>query len=412
MALLVFILNIDSYLGSFNFKYKLLFKQQKSYFWINFLTFCLTYSFSSNAQCISAGPNQASIFTNDPSIGTIAWNTPANAQTSNNVRATASGIVALLSTDYTNYLVSTGYGFSIPVTAIICGIEVIVERRQQGVIIGSSVNDNALRIVKNGIITGTNHSSGVSWPSGDQTITYGSPTDLWGTTWTAADINNANFGVASVSAALNAGLASLFLSAEIDQVLIRVYYDNMSLPIELINFDGSRINNNTVLISWSTASESNNDFFTIERSVNAYDWEEIKIIDGAGTSSQNINYTYTDENNMNTISYYRLKQTDFNSEYKYSTIISVSPFQTSLKNYEIFPNPGTGSFKIASSDLNEGEIEISVKDINGGLVFNNKLNIINSSAQFNIDVNAGIYIVKLSSKEQTIIKKIVVQKTP
>jgi len=95
------------------------------------------------------------------------------------------------------------------------------------------------------------------------------------------------------------------------------------LPIELISFDGfDRGSYN--LLNWVTATETNNDYYTLERSINGYDWYSITNVKGAGTVSTPSLYEYKDYDfTSNTYNYYRLKQTDFDGRYKYFNIISV-----------------------------------------------------------------------------------------
>lgn len=95
-----------------------------------------------------------------------------------------------------------------------------------------------------------------------------------------------------------------------------------TLPIELVYFKVSKYNNSN-RISFLVSSQVNNDYFTIERSENGIDWDEIKKINGAGNSNQQINYSYNDFDFKRTINYYRLKQTDFNGDYKYSDMVAV-----------------------------------------------------------------------------------------
>jgi len=106
------------------------------------------------------------------------------------------------------------------------------------------------------------------------------------------------------------------------------------LPIELINFDG--FNNGDVNeLYWSTASEINNDLFNIESSVNGFDWMLIGVVDGSGNSSQMLNYRF---NHIPTssITYYRLKQIDFDGKYEYSNIISISIDDDEVINIRYF----------------------------------------------------------------------------
>ena len=109
-----------------------------------------------------------------------------------------------------------------------------------------------------------------------------------------------------------------------------VYLDDLSiyesepvnLPIELLYFRGINEGDVNKLI-WSTASENNNEYFTIEKTVDGKDFQIVSNIDGAGNSSNVINYQYVDRTFEHIINYYRLKQTDFDGKYDYSDIISI-----------------------------------------------------------------------------------------
>ena len=95
------------------------------------------------------------------------------------------------------------------------------------------------------------------------------------------------------------------------------------LPIELIDFS-AEINDNEIQLEWLTASESNNDFFTIYRSTDGVEFEPIAEISGAGNSSDLNSYNYNDNNFVSGISYYQLSQTDYDGTQTFSKIISVN----------------------------------------------------------------------------------------
>ena len=95
-----------------------------------------------------------------------------------------------------------------------------------------------------------------------------------------------------------------------------------SLPIELLYFSGVVCETGNRLY-WSTASESNNDYFNIEKTKDGNIWKSIEIIDGAGNSSNQLYYSFVDEDVESIINYYRLKQTDYDGKFKYSDIISI-----------------------------------------------------------------------------------------
>lgn len=153
--------------------------------------------------------------TNDASVGTIAWTNPGNSISSDNADATAS----LNTGDVTNYLKSLNHGFSIPTGATIDGIVVEFERAVSS---PNRATDSAIRIVKGGVIGSTNRSAGAGWPGSDTYASFGGASDLWGETWTPADINASDFGV--VLSATCPGDGGGTPVAQVDHIRITVYY--------------------------------------------------------------------------------------------------------------------------------------------------------------------------------------------
>ncbi len=123
----------------------------------------------------------------------------------------------------------------------------------------------------------------------------------------------------------------------------------LSLPIRLVDFKVKALNFNSVEISWQTATELNNNYFTIEKSENALDWDELTKIVGNGNSSSLINYSSHDYHPYNGISYYRLKQTDFDGNYTYSKIKSVQFNRENQIN--AYPNPANNKITITGFKL-------------------------------------------------------------
>jgi len=176
------------------------------------------------SQCTATAATDGASFGNNAAIGTLSWASVGNAILSDNNDATAGQAVGILSSVQTRYITAQGFGFAIPAGASICGIKVEVERYAAGLIIGSSITDNSIRIIKNGSIAGSDQSAGAVWPGAAAYGAYGGAANQWGLAWTPADINAANFGIA-ISARLNAGLAGVFLTAHIDHIRLTVYYD-------------------------------------------------------------------------------------------------------------------------------------------------------------------------------------------
>ena len=97
-------------------------------------------------------------------------------------------------------------------------------------------------------------------------------------------------------------------------------------PISLVSFSGALSSDNSeVLLNWSVASQINNDYFEIQRRTDMSDWETIEVIEGAGNSNTETTYNSIDHQPVNGVSYYRLKQTDYDgkSESFYPIVITI-----------------------------------------------------------------------------------------
>ncbi|NEN24394.1 T9SS type A sorting domain-containing protein [Cryomorpha ignava] len=110
------------------------------------------------------------------------------------------------------------------------------------------------------------------------------------------------------------------------------------LPITLVSFE-AQVCGNSVCLSWQTASEFNNDFFTVEKSDDALIWKKVEDVMGAGNSHTILNYKTIDNYPFAGLSYYRLKQTDFNGNFLYSSVESVHFKNHGDKGLIIYPNP-------------------------------------------------------------------------
>ncbi|HET8963692.1 MAG TPA: hypothetical protein VFM99_07335, partial [Chitinophagales bacterium] len=109
-----------------------------------------------------------------------------------------------------------------------------------------------------------------------------------------------------------------------------------TLPISLLSFTGYAMGYEN-LLNWSTASELNNDYFDIQKSSNGKDFTTFGKINGAGNSSQTLEYSFIDRTPFPSTTYYRLKQNDFNGHHEYSNIISIA--NDASDYFNVFPNP-------------------------------------------------------------------------
>jgi len=123
-----------------------------------------------------------------------------------------------------------------------------------------------------------------------------------------------------------------------------------TLPIELITFDAVK-QNRDIKLSWKTASETNNDFFTVDRSADGISWETVQTLPGAGNSSQVSDYSWIDNSPYAGISYYRLKQTDYDGKSETFNIVSV--VQKDVEELQAYPNPVSHSSSLIGIDANK-----------------------------------------------------------
>ena len=123
------------------------------------------------------------------------------------------------------------------------------------------------------------------------------------------------------------------------------YTGPLVLDIELTDFYGYSLTRG-IELKWITASETDNDYFTLERSMDGIKFKPIELIDGAGTSLETNYYTFLDNSPRIGINYYRLKQTDFNGLFTYSNTIAISYYTGGEKN-NLWPNPTTDFFTIS-----------------------------------------------------------------
>lgn len=150
----------------------------------------------------------------DAAVGTVSWVSPGNITADDGTVATSSPAGPAT----THYLKGTNFGFAIPGGATIDGIKLEIEKRQNFGTPGI-VTDTAVYVVKADASLGsTNKALGGAWGGTLAYSTYGGAADLWGESWTAADINDADFGF--VISASSSGVASL----EVDAFRVTIYY--------------------------------------------------------------------------------------------------------------------------------------------------------------------------------------------
>lgn len=190
-----------------------------------------------------------------------------------------------------------------------------------------------------------------------------------------------------------------------------------TLPIELIHFD-INLAGKIINATWATATEINNNFFTLERSEDAINWSAINIIQGAGNSNSILEYSTSDENPLNGENYYRLKQTDYNGQFTYSKIKSINIVNklSSKSTIKVFPNPSSGiniNYEL-STESKSDTYSIVIYNMIGNVIYQSGAieagSSLKNSGQLNLEskLQTGTYIIKFYTSSSIAIQKLVV----
>lgn len=207
----------------------------------------------------------------------------------------------------------------------------------------------------------------------------------------ATDLGNSVYRFAGVSA-IN------------DNVRFTVAKAAAALPVELVNFSVA-FDKNAVHLSWQTLSEKNNDYFTVQRSTNGQNWQNISRTEGAGNSDSILSYKETDKQYLTGTSYYRLQQTDFDGTQSYSEIRKTEITHTEIGEILLFPNPAQREITLQGK-INNIPVEVFSAT---GINVNFSVNIIERENEFlRLDISAlkpGYYVVKIGAMTHRFYKK-------
>ena len=178
-----------------------------------------------------------------------------------------------------------------------------------------------------------------------------------------------------------------------------------TVPVVLTNFDVQNVNNQNNL-TWSTSQESNSSYYSIERSNNGTNFTAIGKVAAAGNSSTARLYSYTDNNPMAGINYYRLKMVDLDNSSKYSEIKSVK--NTSFTSLSIYPNPVAKSMKLSITSEKADMGTITISNIAGQTVYSSQVKVEAGKTLIPINVNtlsSGTYVVKVQLSTEVFTEK-------
>jgi hypothetical protein len=197
--------------------------------------------------------------------------------------------------------------------------------------------------------------------------------------------------------------------------------DEVSLPIELISFVVSKVGA-YVQLDWSTATEINNDYFTVERSQDGQTFEEILTEKGAGNSSRRLDYRRYDESPELGHNYYRLSQTDFNGVMETFNVEVVNFDGSTLFDNEpsvemkVYPNPTEGSrLTLIVSKLEAGEVALEIMTAEGQLISQQQLSVDAEKINYEIEIlqgkklASGTYYLRVITRENAAVISFIVK---
>lgn len=193
---------------------------------------------------------------------------------------------------------------------------------------------------------------------------------------------------------------------------------NQALPVELMYFK-AKLSGNEVFLNWATAAEKNNDYFTVERSSDGKNFAAIATVKGAGNSTSMSKYSHIDKYPLAGVSYYRLRQTDYDGAFEIFNIevIKTTAASAATTGFEIksaYPNPFSSRFsvKVQSEELASAELQLLRQD--GTILRREQVELTEGESEYgfsNLDeISPGVYIVRILSdakisKSVTVIKR-------
>ncbi|MBP6512733.1 MAG: T9SS type A sorting domain-containing protein [Bacteroidia bacterium] len=195
------------------------------------------------------------------------------------------------------------------------------------------------------------------------------------------------------------------------------YFDMMPspLPVELVSFKASKVNQNQVQVKWSTATEKNNDFFTVERSQDGNSFMEILKVKGAGNSSSLKNYSVIDQVPLSGTYYYRLTQTDYDgtTETFKPIVIDLGTRIATVEKTKIISNPFISNFNVIFSSEENIAAYAILLSLNGNVVYNESIELHSGKNEYVFtkgeELKSGTYILKIQTSKSVLVSEKVVK---
>ncbi len=179
-------------------------------------------------------------------------------------------------------------------------------------------------------------------------------------------------------------------------------------PVELSAFSSTCISS-AIVLDWRTDSETNNDYFIIEKSKDARIFTAIGIVKGKGNTTNAQFYQFQDNETFGRTIYYRLKQVDFDGSYNYSQMISIDRCGKRSMNLVVFPNPFTEDITF-ELDIESQNVTIQIFELSGRMIYETFLDVPKGYLRHTIPFAKqpeGVYILKVNTANENFSKKII-----
>lgn len=217
-------------------------------------------------------------------------------------------------------------------------------------------------------------------------------------------LSNVGGSFNDIGGTLNAGINQM-TGASINSFATLTIGDPNSFPVEWLNFSATP-NQEGVLLEWSTAFELNNDYFTIERSVDGQIFTAVGEVDGMGTTSSVSNYDFVDKEVFNLSYqnlYYRIRQTDLNGDFAFSNRIQVTLTPGTNIELSAYPNPVVEYLNVQVTTIGDYPTEVKMTDLSGKVIWGKMLDNVSGTNIFRIpssELASGMYIVSVTDGYQ------------
>lgn len=176
------------------------------------------------------------------------------------------------------------------------------------------------------------------------------------------------------------------------------------LPIKLTSFD-AQYSYGKVNVNWITETETNNDYFTVERSKDLKTFEVVDVVKSKnGNSNITQKYDLTDKNPLKGTSYYRLKQTDYDGQFEYFEPVAVT-IKSTYDDVTVYPNPVSGNGYLTFSSLKDDEQTLVIYDVSGRIVYQKQYAITTGNNKLTLEttnLTKGMYFIKMDNAEDGI----------